>query len=546
MFNRIKRLFLLFLLCFWGAAAYSVDPPESASRLFLDFSKSVGLADAALSESMPDNSAQELEGVDLQRNHNLSRRMGYNDFVRVPGVAYGGFNNLVHVFKSTAGCERILYRDGRKTVKDYPYNTNSVGSDFQEFSVGFGEADFVRFGGASYLVTESSPGFRFYHKYSTACSGFLQSLGGVYVPAIPRGKYAQTHLDRLLVAGVSTAPLTIFYSEENEPENFDVANTIEIPATKDTAITGIGPTIFGNALVYGENSTRLLSGNVFPSAGTGGNISVRTISDTIGAVHHKTIKNFGSGRQYFLSSGNNGIAPGIYYFNGVGIVEATKHCRDFFKGINTSSSGIIPNAYVTEDEYCVYVASKAGIYPNIRVCIDLNNRITVSSGTPVAHTDTYKGVVYGITANESWDAQNIFYIGLNNKDMLESNSAFTKNINWRYKTKDYRLSTGLKTSVADRAYVNFESYSGTFTVVANFDFGQSSAVFVVNTSSLANASNNVALLGRSNPNRSTRHLRFPNDKKFTYVNFDFFGNDSSTSSINYFDFYFRQEETITR
>lgn len=528
---------VLTLVAIAWSAAFAEDPPKG-SAMRIDFTKSVGYMDYTGSENLPDGAAQAMVNVDLYTKHNLSRRRGFSSARGINLIQNSKWgDSFLRIFDSTSAIKTYVYRIG-------DVFKGSRISDGQTYDFGAlnGRVDGLRWGNFMYVVSQSSPGAKI---YQSAADG---ALSVAFTTGIPSGGCSQVHLDRLMVACSSKTPLDIFYSESASPEFFDPDNVIFGRGSRDSAITGLGPTLLGSMPIYTRNTTSVLVGNQFPTDDTDGNLSVRLISDNIGCLDHRTAKNLTPTKQYFLSTGPNDSKPGIYLFNGVTVEEVTKGAYKFFEFMSSSQSISRPVAYVNDDKYCVFFSSNGKtILNNFRVCVDLQNRVEISTGiTAVGDVDVKDGNVYAITDGGKPDnaaAPNTGYPFFPNISLLEDNtydqvdnvSFSTKAIQFYYKTKDFPIGRDSNRAYkAERAYIQFENTQGTITVRANFDYNRSSQTWVINTSTKYQYGS--VITDMYSPGRIVNQLKFEQNE-FNYINFELFGLDSSTQSINYIDLY---------
>ena len=543
-FNRLIRTKLLILCALLGGCspAYAADPPANSVNLKLDFSKSKGLFDYVGTDNIPNDTFQNLKNIDFRRFGNLSSRLGHLHIgsFNTPNGTYHG-KNFLSVFVSTTGFKyfiSVINRRPEYTRADspgFPGNPFDPLAGVPNFNAPF---DGINWNGTFYFtgVTDSTGN----KVIETAAGTTLQMFE---VAAIPNGAFMQAHLDVLLVAGSTISPLRLFYSEADAPEIFPAANTLDLTGIKEAdEITGLGPTLLGNLPIYTKNTTRNLSGTVFPSTGTGGNINIRVVSDNIGAVHHRTIKNRNN-RQLFYSKGPGQTQPGIYSFNGISIEERTKAIQNFFKNnvgnYDIDSSSSCPNAYVYNDKYCLNVSSKNGLHNYYTICIDENDvpeiyEASMENGgvNALDMVTVYEGNIYGIAGTDSPNP------GTGNRVYKLFNTTVDDGnpIRWASKTKDYDMGDKSRTKTANRAYIVHQTTNTTFTLRANYDFGRSSSVWTINSTSSYKTSN-IETLTISSSSYLTK-LTFP-QTKFNWINFESSG--TGFTAIDSIDFYAQPE-----
>lgn len=525
------KLALLALL-FAASPLRAVEVPQGAIEVFINFSQSKGLFNYLNSVESPPDTAQDISNIDFKRNQNLSPRFHIGPTIISGGDknSIAGFKNSLSIFVSTTNNAYIVGRvDDRPFASTSGFEQNPVGRDIGDptfFALGQRQSDEITINNAHYLINEAS-GIIKYNVEDNSANRFVGLFG------TPQGKYASSFLGSLLISGSTIAIRAnrISYSTSTNVEQFPISNFLDIQGG-DTGITGLGAPLLGVMPIYTQSTTRMLTGTVFPESGTPGNVAVRTVSETVGCIHHRTIENRNN-QQLFFSAGQYNTAPGIYAFNGVGVQELTKFIRPYFiDNINITTTPI-PSAFVYKNEYCLEVATKTGLHVDTQICLDENNRIRISTGFPLDDLSTYKGVAYMIeTATIS--ATGVLPAG----KVIKYDLSYAT-IPWAYKTKDYDMGQQQQGNIrsnqktANRAYIDFENKAGTITVIANFDFGLSSQTFVINTSTSYKSGTIDTVLKTSD--RIINKLTFNLGKKFNFVNFELKGdNDSSINSIDFY------------
>lgn len=518
--------------------ARAEDIPPNAVRLMVDFSKPGGLVDYYTSDNIPDNAAQLIYNIDFRRNGNLSTRKGVSTYLAGNNQnSYAGpyTANYISFFVSTRSYAYLVeqFHDNIEFKSAAPgavvtYQTTDTGNDY---------IDGVNWNGTFYIIGHTNPpgGSRFI-EFATDDIRQTNNLTGM-----PQGHMLQPHLDRLLISGSTTFPLRVFYSDANLPESFNAANTLDITGVREyDRVTGIGPTLLGSLPIYTKFSTRLLYGTVFPTAGSGGNTGVRVISENIGSVHHRTIKNMNN-KQYFFSSGPSGTQPGIYVFNGITVKEATKAVRKLFEGINVTTAPL-PNAFVYKDSYCLNVSTKNGLRNTQQICIDDNDAVRLSSFTVETTGEAlgidgvaiYNGETRAINGNNaaSYKDSVLLYDYDSGSD---SPGSPTQPIVWRYKTKDFAPTNDFKIrpKVPNRMYISSQYIPTSFSVTANYDFGRASTTWIVNSTTIYKTDKIQTVIKSSAT--MVNKLTFPGNIEFKNINFELTG--SSYSSIDSIDFY---------
>jgi len=135
---------------------------------------------------------------------------------------------------------------------------------------------------------------------------------------LPKGKYLVVLKDRLWVAGVSSSPYRLYYSDVGDPETFGANNYIDFPESPhgyEGVITGLG--IFGNdVVVFKEKATYMVIERV------PGSFSVIQIDALKGCIAHHSICNVPGGL-FFLSG------DGVYLFTGSQLRFVGEPIRDY-------------------------------------------------------------------------------------------------------------------------------------------------------------------------------------------------------------------------
>lgn len=531
---RTKKYALLLAL-FFVPFLRAEDPPQNSINLKIDFSKTTGLNDFLTSDKINDTDAQVVRNIDYIKNGNMTPRNGFIEYTNTAFAQSNYHGNFLGVFVSTNSNKYLISNIEQKlsyfvTTTPGP-DANITGPTGQTQTFKY-PIDGLNWNGYFYIISQDTVALKIGEITGTGVSF-------VYSTSVPQGQYAQSHIDRMLVAGSTNTPLRLFYSYPDDADDFPPINYLDITGVKEyDIITGLGPTLLGNLPIYTNNTTRLLTGTEFPNYDTGGNVGVRVVSDNIGCIHHRTIKNVNN-RQYFYSKGSNQTNPGIYRFNGISVQEVTKGARNLFLTLNTSTFPI-PNAYVYKDTYCLNLASANGIVNNYQVCVDDKDRISfyqlgLNPGTPFADNavDMVRVIdnsVYAVTGQP-------YQSDLRRKIYKLSSSAedYGSRIYWRYKTKDFDMGNESRPKVAQRAYVSSAWNSSSFTVLANMDFGNSTYSWTIISSTTYKQPDIQTVLFSSG--NVINRLTFPSGKqRFNYINFDFTGSNYN-SSIDYLDFY---------
>jgi hypothetical protein len=124
--------------------------------------------------------------------------------------------------------------------------------------------------------------------------------------AAPKGKYIVAHNNYLFIAGNSTYPSRLYYSELADPDDWTgtdgIDNVIEVATDDGDKITGISRQA-GNLVIFKTNSIHILYGSVRSQ------FTLKEAMPNIGCIAPRSIVNIYN-RLYFL------YRDGIYKFNG--------------------------------------------------------------------------------------------------------------------------------------------------------------------------------------------------------------------------------------
>jgi hypothetical protein len=517
----------------------------------LDFKNSIGLFDYYKSDDAPDNSAQIAQNVDFSINGTLRARYPFIEHVAVNQSINTSAPFLPRYFwihTSTTNTSYFFTKVDNQ-LRHFPIQSGIFDDQIPQ-PIPTGRMGRITVDGVLYVVTETTRIMKITEPIP------LAPLKMQYIPSGPAGNIIKNHLDRLVVAGSTKSGenLTVYFSSQNYFDSWPAVNFLDLNAiTNFEYITCIGDSIFGNLPIHTNKTTRLITGTEYPTDTSPGNISVKNISESVGCFNQETVKTV-KGKEMFFSAGQNNAIPGIYEFNGVSIKERTKPYRRFFSNNVSLSTSILPSAYVYQDNYCLTVATIGALYANVTICIDDSDRILIRNSPPPEGVPGLNDLAMG--PMDYLDNQAYFLNGFNwspglvapgnariykynmsgsNKDQISGNTLYQ--IKWRYKTKDYSMGDKLKnrTKTPERLYFKHAVASETqkVDITANYDFGQSSTTWTVDTSTVYKTGNiQTVMFSRS---EAIHKLKFPSGASFNFINFDIQG--SSQSTISFLDFY---------
>ena len=147
----------------------------------------------------------------------------------------------------------------------------------------------------------------------------------------PKGKYIELHKERLWVCGNSTAPNTIYFSKDFDPDDFTAplteteanmhGGTIDIPTWDGGIIVGM-KALFDDVIVFKTH-------NVFKVFGSyPGEFNTSMVFDAVdGTIYDKSISSMHN--KVFWTTNN-----GMYYFDGSSATKISDKVKDIFSKVN--------------------------------------------------------------------------------------------------------------------------------------------------------------------------------------------------------------------
>lgn len=523
-----KKLITLAFLLMPGILR-AENPTPAEIPLILDFSQVKGFANYSHSEGIRDDEAQGSDNIEYYKTRDLSVRKSVNDITTqdpVTGAFPRSTANWLKYFKSTTSPTAYLFTKVANNLLFWNTTNNGVASFGNIFGIPVGQSDALISGEVLYIVCETSGS-----KYVKILpDGNGNNVSVYFTTAIPSGKYAQFHLDRFIVAGDTIVPNRVYYSWHDNPLNFHPLDFFDIQSAKrDNIVTGVGEPFLGMLPVYTRYSTRVMVGNAFPDGGSGGNITERVISDSVGAFHHWTVKNRKDG-QYFLSEGVSGLQPGIYRFNGVNVQEVTISFRQWFIDNVKIDSAVVPSAFVYDDKYCLIHTSKTGIMNSRMMCLDERNIPSFYNFNPlyVDYYDVFQSSAFGLS--NAVGSSKFGIVGFGGATAFDTVLGVRQSINFKYQTKDFdfgQQNRGKKKSIT-RAYIDFQQGPGNFQVQAIYDFGQATTSWIVDMQTQYTGLSTTSAIRTVNYSSAVviNKLVFPlptpatpRENKFNFVNF---------------------------
>lgn len=558
MLRRLAFRFFSFLI--FPAILGAAEP--APLRQYVDFKDSVGNFDYFKSDEIPDTASQSQDNIDFSIDSRLRPRRGRVEFTHLDPGSFGTSAQSQRYFWAFTSTNGVNYGIIGLTSLQHisiPASFGLTGLTFVDFSRPFMQMDFTNANGVGYVVSEDS-------RVVKVTEGAPNTpLRATSLPGSPAGSIIKPHLDRMLISGctIPDTQMTVYFSSSSDFDKYPADNFFDVDAVaSNEKITCIGDSIFGNAPLFTNKTTRLITGTEYPSTEEAidlpGNISIKLISPSIGCVSQRTVKT-AKGKTMFFSGGQNGTIPGIYEFNGVSVKERTKQYRRFFRDTVVVSTYPPPTAFVYKDTYCLQVATKdaSGLsspFASTLVCLDENDKLLFQSDSNIGAFDLFGDRGYFFTArqtvtpnpassNGKWHLIFSYDTAGTTQDSVLGSDGTTPTfypIPWNYKTKDFNMGSNnvnrLKTP--ERLYVkhSVSPSTGIFTVTAIYDFGKSSTSWTINASTRTPPylTGSITTVMNTSIDRIEK-LTFPGSPMFNFINFEISG--SSDVAINYLDFY---------
>jgi len=174
---------------------------------------------------------------------------------------------------------------------------------------------------------------------------------------MPLARYIRTYQNRLWIAGNPANLSRVYFSDVNNGTSWDtVFNFVDFNPDNGDIITGIGEPLFESLPVYKKYSSYVCQGESADS------YKPVMVNATIGALHHRSIKNFllkNQTIQVFDSLGQYGSRNGIYYNNGIVVQYLSENVEGYmrnvtnfaslekFKNWSTQNDWVSGNSYLT-------------------------------------------------------------------------------------------------------------------------------------------------------------------------------------------------------
>ena len=263
-----------------------------------------GLNSKASVGSFPDKDAVQLDNIHLDTNGAWVKRKGHER------------RNLTSISASITGIYDYVKKDGTRAIivtagtQVYKYNTSTLELD----SIATGLTNGLLWGFETFtdllILTNGTDNVKKYDGTTFA------DLGG----SPPKGKFLKLFNNYLFLAGNSTDPSRLYYSNKNNPEVWTSGDHIDINPDDGDQISGLAA-LFDQLVIFKRNSIYTLSGDS-PSI-----FKVSQITSDVGCLAQNSIQNItddssGPDSLYFYGE------RGVYAFRGTGVDYISEKIED--------------------------------------------------------------------------------------------------------------------------------------------------------------------------------------------------------------------------
>ena len=206
---------------------------------------------------------------------------------------------------------------------------------------------------------------------------------------IPR--YLGAYQNRLFMAGFSTAPSTVWFSETGEPEGIPLENSFEVRTNDGDVISGMAP-YSTRMFIFKRKSFHVLSGD------TPANFFLQEVSGTYGAINSRCIIVYGENDQLLFLD-----RKGLISFNGAHPAMASFKMQPYFDRMNFNSA--VSEACMVHDKL------RSQVLCSIPIDGATLNNITIVYDYAVNAWTTYYGVAPAVLARLQGrnNSENAFY-----------------------------------------------------------------------------------------------------------------------------------------
>lgn len=170
---------------------------------------------------------------------------------------------------------------------------------------------------------------------STSVLGIVGTIGAISSGnLIPQ--FLETYQNRLFMAGFSSLPSTVVFSETGEPEGVLLDNNFEVRTNDSDVVTGMKA--YGTRMyIFKKRSFHVLSGD------NNQNLSLQMLSNQYGALNNRCITTFGEDELLmFLDQ------KGLIVFNGARAEHASMKVQPYFDRMNYAAA--LSTACVVHDK----------------------------------------------------------------------------------------------------------------------------------------------------------------------------------------------------
>jgi hypothetical protein len=310
--NRCAYRFLAISLI-WGSLVSGLFAQENKQiQSLYDFSG--GVNNKFSSINIADNESQDAINVTFDHG-TIAKRGGYvkKNTTSIPGQ---DINGVFEFYKSNGNSYIVIFSSNSGY---YSLDNGITFTQFMSTLTANVDVNCSQLTDKLYCVNGANPGF------------YFDGLTSHSVPGMPIARYIRTYQNRLWIAGDPANLSRVYFSAVNDGTSWDtVFSFLDFDPDNGDRITGIGEPLFDVIPVYKTYSTYAVQGNSADS------YTPTLINSTIGALHHRSARNFllkNQTVQIFDSLGQYGSRQGLYYFNGIVVQYLSEKVEGYINGI---------------------------------------------------------------------------------------------------------------------------------------------------------------------------------------------------------------------
>lgn len=139
-------------------------------------------------------------------------------------------------------------------------------------------------------------------------------------------QYITTYQNRLFLAGFSTAPSTVVYSDTGEPEGFPQENSFEV-RTNDADVVTAMKSYLSRLYIFKKNSFHVLSGD------NNQNFVIQEVSANYGCLNNRSVITFDEVEKLMFLD-----RKGLVMFNGAQLVHVSLKMQPYFDRMNYAAA----------------------------------------------------------------------------------------------------------------------------------------------------------------------------------------------------------------